>query len=179
MDGYEQYLEQPDQTDALGKISTLAEEMADLGQQIEAAEALVERLTKQRDEIAERRLPELFDQVGMKEFKTTQGVHLVKKDKVQHSVSKDRKAAAMKWLDEHGHGGMIKNTVVVAFNKGQEKEVADLRKTLEPKFENVRTDQEVASASLGALIRSLIEEGKEVPHDVFGIHEFSIVEIAK
>lgn len=177
MAGYEEYLEQPDQTDIMGKISALADSMADLNQQIEKAQDEVERLERERDALAEHRLPELFEQVGMKEIKTQRGVHLVLKKKIHHSVSKDRKAAAMRWLEEHGHGGMIKNTVVVAFNKGQEREVTELLETLETSFENVRTDKEVASASLGALIRGLLEEGREVPHDVFGIHDANVVEI--
>lgn len=177
MTDYEAYLEPTNNTDALGKIASLAEKMAGLDSQIADAEELLGRLTRERDDIAERRLPELFDEVNMKEFVTTQGVHLALKDKIHHSVSKDRKSAAMKWLEEHGHGGMIKNTVVVAFNRGQEEAATEFIANLSPEFENVRTDKEVASASLGALIRNLIEEGKEVPRDIFGIHEFSVVEI--
>lgn len=176
--GYEAYLKTPDQEDVLGRMAVLAERAAELDAEIERTEKILKRLCGQKEDIIEHLLPELFEQVGMTEVKTKAGTKLKSEEKIFHNVSKARKAAAMKWLEDHGHGGLIKNTVVVAFNRGQETEVQELLTTLAQQFENVRTDKEVAPATLGALLRNLLKEGKDVNQELFGIVRRTVVTIS-
>jgi hypothetical protein len=177
MADYSEFNEAPDQTDALGKISALADKCVDLDRQIEEAQGIADALQSQRDDIAEHLLPDLFAEVGQTVLKTTSGRNLKLVEKITHSVSKDRKASVMAWLDEHGFGGLIKRAVTVAFNKGDEENVKLLLDVIDGAFHDTRIDQEVAAASLGKLIRDELAAGHEIPLDLFGVFQKVIVEI--
>lgn len=176
MPDYSAFVEQTS-TDSLKRISDLADSVIRLYTQITELETKLKELNRQKSEIQERLLPDLFDATGQKELRTLSGVKLVYSIKPHHNVTKANKAAAMKWLDEHGFGGMIKRTVVAAFNKGEEEAAAKALGMLGEAGFDTRQDQEVAAATLGALIRRELEEGHTIPEDIFGIYKQRIVEV--
>lgn len=177
MTDYEQFIDPNDAVNRLGRISELADKMTELDQQIVIQEAALSKLQKERAVIAETDLPSLFEEVGVKEIVTTAGRRLGLVEKVRHSVSKANKAAAYKWLEDHGQAGMVKNAVVVAFNKGQESEVEWFLELIDGAFPDTRVDKEVSPATLGAFLRQAVKDGVDIPKATFGIFEQKIVEI--
>ena len=176
--GYEKFLDKGEAVDKLGRISQLADKMTDLDTQIAVKEAELKTLQKEPALIAEKDLPELFESVGVKELVTLRGTKLKLDEKVRHNVSKANKGAAYQWLEEHGQGGMVKNAVVVAFNKGQENDVKWFLELIDGAFPDTRIDKEVASSTLGAYLRQAIKDGVEVPEKTFGIFRQKCVEVA-
>ena len=74
----------------------------------------------------------------------------------------------MDWLEDQGHGGLIKRTVSVAFNRDQENEAVKLMDELSSEFSGVSQDHKVESATIRAFIREQLEEGVDFPMDMFG-----------
>lgn len=175
---YEGFLDKGEAVDKLGRISELADKMTELDKQIVIQEAALSKLQKERALIAEKDLPELFEAVGVQEIVTTSGAKLKLGEKIRHSLSRDNKAAAFKWLEDHGQGGMVKNAVVVAFNKGQEADVQWFMELIDGAFPDTRVDKEVASATLGAYLRQAIKDEVEIPEKIFGIYRQKAVELA-
>lgn len=166
-----------DQTDVLGRISVLADEMHQLDKDAADAELKVKKLRETHRQIAEEQLPELFEQVGMKELVTYRGLPLKLKNKVFTSISKGRKPTAIAWLDANGQGGMVKRCVIIDFDKTQEDKVAALLRLIDKGWPNNRTELDVHGSTVKAFVTKQLADGKEIPLDVFGVHCVDTVEI--
>jgi hypothetical protein len=166
-----------DSTDVLGRISKLADDMHQLSKDIAEAELKVKKLKAQHEQIAVEQLPELFEQVGMKELTTLRGLPLKLSNRVYTNVSKGRKPAAIAWLDANGHGGMVKRQVIIDFDKTQEDKVKALLRLIGKGWPNNRTELDVHGTTVKAFVKKQLEEGIAIPADVFGIHCVDVVEI--
>ena len=168
----------PNEVDVLGRISRLADEMHDTDKKIAEAELTVKKLKETHRQIAEEQLPELFEQVGMKELKTLKGLPLKLKSKVFTNISKGRKPTAIAWLDANGQGGMVKRCVIIDFDKTQETKVAALLRLIGKGWPNHRTELDVHASTVKAFVKRQLEDGKKIPLDIFGVHCVDVVEIS-
>lgn len=166
-----------DQSDVLGRISRLADEMHATDKEIAEATLKVKKLVEKHRQIAEEQLPELFEQVGMKELTTLRGLPLKLTNKVFTNISKGRKPTAIAWLDANGQGGMVKRCVIIDFDKTQEDKVKALLRLIDKGWPNNRTELDVHGSTVKAFVKRQLEDGKAIPADVFGIHCVSVVEI--
>lgn len=174
--GYEQFQEGAAPSD-LATLSRLAVQLneaelavAKLEEQMKAAHARV-------TELAERQIPELMDSLQLKTFTTTSGFRIDVKRTIRASIPAANKERAMKWLDDHGHSGLIKRSIMVAFDRTQEKEARKLEEQLSKKFENVKTDSKVEPSTLRSFLGEQLEKGENVPMDLFGAYEQRIAKI--
>ena len=167
-----------DQTDILGRISQLADEMHQTDKDIAAAELKVKKLRETHRQIAEEQLPELFEQVGMSELTTLKGLPLKLKNKIHTNISKGRKPTAIAWLDANGQGGMIKRCVIIDFDKTQEVKVAALLRLIGKGWPQHRTELDVHASTVKAFVTRELADGREIPLDVFGVHCVDVVEIS-
>jgi len=164
--------------DVLGKISKLADEMHDLDKKIAEQELKLKKLYSVRNQIAEEQLPELFNEVGMSELKTRSGLPLKLKNKVFTNISKDRKPKAIAWLDKNGQGGMVKRCVIIDFDKTQTEKVQALLRLIGKGWPNNRVELDVHASTVKAFVKRRLEDGEELPLDIFGVHCVDVVEIS-
>ena len=177
MAGYEDYIPPPSE-DGLAKLSQLAVELN--AAELEAAR-IGDELKKANERIkdlAERDIPELMDSLGMAEFRTTAGFKIKVTKTIRASIPEAQKDAAMAWLDDNGHGGLIKRSIVVAFDRGDIEKAKKLQEQLEKKFENVRSDTKVEPSTLRAFIGEQLEKGENIPLPLFGAWEQRIAKIS-
>lgn len=165
------------QDDVLGKISKLADDMHNLDKKIAVQNLELKKLNEQRRQIAEEQLPELFNEVGMAELTTRSGLPLKLSNKVFTNISKDRKPKAIQWLDDNGQGGMIKRCVIIDFDKTKEDKVKALLRLIGKGWPNNRVELDVHGSTVKAFVKRQLEEGKNIPQDIFGIHCVDVVEI--
>ena len=166
------------QKDILGRISVLADEMHALDKEIAESVLTTKKLTEQHRQIAEEQLPEMFEEVGMQELKTRSGLPLKLRKKVFASLSKGRKPKAIAWLDENGHGGMVKRNVVIEFDKTRMDKVDALFRLIGKGWPNHRTELDVHSATVKAFVTAQLKDGKAIPMETFGVHCVDVVEIS-
>lgn len=177
MSGYEQFKGDGAAPSDLATLSRLAEQLnsaeleaAKLEEQLAAAKAKV-------TDLAERQIPEMMDGLGMKTFTTKSGFRVDVKRTIRASIPAGNKDRAMKWLDDHGHSGLIKRSILVAFDRDQEKEARKLEAQLGKKFENVKTDLKVEPSTLRSFIGEQLEKGEAIPLELFGAWEQRIAKI--
>jgi hypothetical protein len=162
---------------ALSLLSRLADELnaAELAEaKLEAA--LAEAKAKVTD-LAERQIPELMDEVGIKTITTTSGFRVDVRRIIRASIPAGSKEEAMKWLDDNGHSGLIKRSVRVAFDRTQETEARKLEAQLGKKFENVKTELKVEPSTLAAFIGERLANGDAIPLELFGAWQQRIAKI--
>ena len=83
------------------------------------------------------------------------------------SIPKDQQEAAFQWLRNNGLGDVIKNDITVTFGRGEDNKAAayaDLAKG--QGFEPVQKIG-VNPMTLKALVRERLENGQEVPTELF------------
>jgi hypothetical protein len=85
----------------------------------------------------------------------------------------------MQWLDDHGHGGIIKRNITVGFNRDQEGDASVLQDELSDRFENVKADRKVEPSTLRAFIADQLEAGAAVPLDLFGAWEQRVARVSR
>lgn len=155
---------------AFAELDTLINEMHALETDVDIAEANLKRAQADLREVAEKRIPELLDQMGVESI-TRNGQRVTVKNTIRASIPAAKRPAAYSWLEQNGHGGLIKRTVAVAFDREQQEQATKLAGDLREDFDNVQQNMKVEPASLTALIKELLSEGVEVPDDIFSVHE--------
>ena len=152
--------------------------LTSLADQHEAAQAEVERLTELLDEakknlqrLSEFEIPNLLDGLEGK-INLPDGRTITVAEKIRASVTSDNKPRAMKWLDDNGHGGIVKRRFIIEFGRDQE----DWAKRFEAQLAasetplNVKQERNVQWQTLDAFVREQLEHGGDFPKDLFGIY---------
>lgn len=148
------------------------------------AEQLLKETTKALDLVQQFLLPELLEQMGLTEIRTAEGAHIKVDSTIRASLAAaknpERARQAIDWLIEHGHGNVVKDQVILPFAAGQSELVAAVLDELKlvndrlgEKNEawsiDVQEKMDVHPSTLSSLISSLLKDGEEVPHDLFGV----------
>lgn len=173
---YAEYADEPE-VDDLKKLSKLAADQV-------AAEAEVikceEELRKAKDalrQINEIQLPEVMDRLKLEQFKTVDGLEIEVSEKIRANIAKKNQVRAFAWLRDHGHDAIIKRVVQLQFGKGEDAQadaLLDLLKREEVLAElggvpNLSDNSSVHAGTLSSLVKSLLEDGEDVPLDILGV----------
>jgi hypothetical protein len=163
-----------------GEVTTLSELMmaheAKMKQLLE--DAAVEKKSAER--IAQVDLPELMLEAEMQEFTMTNGNTVKVKEHVHAAITEANNQEALKWLRDNGFGGLIKAVVTVSFTASEEGigQATELSEKLSETYSNdVEMKQTVHAARLKAFVKEQLEDGKDIPRQLFGVHTFSEAEV--
>jgi len=154
--------------------ATAARKRAD--DELTKAKALEERLLN-------KEIPELLAKMRLDDCVTSSGIAVKVKREIKASLpGKERveqRMAALRWLTEHGHGGVIKNLVSVELDRGEDTRADELVVELRGKGYEVEAKKDVHAQTLSALIRELMAEGKIVPRENFNIFDMRIAKLSR
>ncbi len=159
--------------------STQLVQLGDLANDLFLAELkLLEAQEKAREaqelvrSIAENQIPELMDDIGLASFETKSGIKLTVSDVVRASIPKVRREEAYEWMDDKGYGELIKHKVTIAFGRDEGDQAEELIETLEAVGHRVTDEKKVESSTLRKFVGDLLEEGADIPMDLFGAAQF-------
>jgi len=163
----------------LQEISKLAQQQLDLEKLLEQTEQHLKTLKSQHKKIAVDLLPTAMQAAGMEKFTLTNGAQIDVKEALYMSIPKKNRADVALWLVEHGQETLIKNDVVIKFNKGEEDQVRGLTELLGDAGMGDRysVEQDMNTASVKAAIRELLEQGEDVPLKLFGAYQETAAKI--
>jgi hypothetical protein len=160
---------------SLAALSSLADDYRE-------AENKVARLEKELKEakaalqlIAERHLPDLMEELDINDFSTGSGLKITMGESISAKPRADRRAALYKYLEDHGEGGMIKRTVEFAFGVNKEDEAQEFLKSAGRPGKFVK---KVEPSTLSAYVRAQLEEGTELPLDLFGVFRKRVAKVS-
>jgi hypothetical protein len=91
---------------------------------------------------------------------------------VKTSITEANKPAAFAWLREHHFDGIIKMAVSLSFGKGESAAAELAVKTLHEAGYEPTQAESVHPATLKSFVKERLEDGDNIPIDVFGIFEF-------
>ena len=147
------------------------------------AEEQLQKLKQAEEQLLNKDIPELLAKMRLDECTTASGIRVKVKREIKASLpGHDRVEArmgALRWLVEHGHGGVIKNNVTVALDRGADDRADALVVELRSKGFEVEAKKDVHAATLGALVRELVADGKIVPRDLFNLFDMRLAKLTR
>lgn len=166
------------------QIDRLCQELIKRERAVEKATADLEVAKKMLEQVQKRDLPELMKAIGQKHLETMSGLVVkLRKDIRCGLPSKDkdpeRRAAALKYLEQEGYEDLIKNSFTIKFDREDiawaNKFEAQMKRR-KRQLDYART-RDVHFETLGKWARDRLEAGKVVPNDVFNFYEGSVAHV--
>ena len=151
----------------LKKVGMLVRQQLVLENRVADLEAELKRTTKELNEISGELLPAALSEHGMTELKMHDGSIVTV---ISASISKERQPDAHDWLREHGHGDLIKNTVSMTFGRGEDDKADAIMRELNAKGYDPDQKEAVHAGTLKAFVKEQLNEGREIPSELFGIY---------
>ena len=158
--------------DQLQMLLEMARTLRDKINAVEDAQAVLTRLSNDLTHFQQTVLPEAMELAGLGEYVMQgpqaeaygmAGVKLVVKDDIKASISEENKPEAHEWLRAHGHGGVVKASIIVDVRAMDEEDLTKLRGELR-KFDVDTEDKEaVHPSTLKSLVNELLEAGTTLP----------------
>lgn len=147
------------------------------------AEETLDKAKKVERELLERQIPELLAKMRLDKCTTSSGIDVDMKRDIKASLPghdrADARASAIRWLIEKGHGGVVKNTVRVDLERGQDDRADQLVAELTARGFAPQAFKDVHAQTLGALVRELMGEGTVIPSGLFNLFDQRLVKLTR
>jgi hypothetical protein len=160
------------------RLVGLAAEAKDLEGQLLADQAALAEKQDKLDKILRERIPDIMEELGLEDFKMSDGAKISVKEDVKCSISEERKPEAFGWLRAHDYDGIIKTAVAVNFGKGEAAEAEKARQALiAAGYTDAEIKDSVHPSTLKSFVKERLEAGDKIPLETFGVFEFRIAKI--
>lgn len=168
----------------LGEVGRLAAALTEAEREVEAAESALKVAKERQRKIAEEDLPSAMEEVGLKEVKLPDGSKIAVKQDVYVAIPSLNREACWTWLDEHGHGGLIKTQIVAQFGRGEEQHelMQQVMQALMMLNVDATPKQDVHAQTLKAWFREQLQDAEKaavLPLDLFGARPVTVATVTK
>jgi len=171
--------------DQLKRITAMAEQLLAAQDEVKRLTDALANAKADQNRLEQEDLPELMREVGLKSFKLEDGREIELVDEVSCAITEANHSAAMKWLEDHKFGGLIKTNILFSFGRDQRdqaiklaKEFQDEARKLELAIDSV-VKEGVYAATLKSFVKEQMAKGENLPADIFSIHPYSKVKVSK
>ena len=123
-----------------------------------------ESLRQQNEHIVQ-----LMEERGVKSIRMTDGQSVDIKPFYTGSITKEKQEEAFQWLRDNGYDDIIKNQVVVKFGRAEDEQALKVWNSLMNEGFDTERNTKVEPMTLKGFIREMIENGKELPMETFGV----------
>ncbi len=112
---------------------------------------------------------QLMEERGVKSIRMTDGQSVDIKPFYTGSITKEKQEEAFQWLRDNGYDDIIKNQVVVKFGRAEDEQALKVWNSLMNEGFDTERNTKVEPMTLKGFIREMIENGKELPMETFGV----------
>ena len=151
-------------------IAQKCNELLDIQKELTELEDKVKKVKAAEVKLSENDIPNLMQQAGIQLLKLNDGSSVEVKPYYAARIPVSRQEEAFDWLRDNGHGDLIKNNVTLTFGRNQDNEAKSLVDELRNKGHNVKQAEKVEPMTLKGFVRDEIENGRNVPADLFGVY---------
>lgn len=159
------------------EVAKLAEEQYTLQVEVLKLEAKLEETKESLRIIAERKIPEKMEELGLADYTTTTGIRVEVKEKIRGSLPVENRPKGFDWLEKNGFGGLIESEIIIGFRRDQLEEAKKLVDTLILENRAASLERNVHHARLDGFIREQLAQGKDIPLDIFGVFRQRIAKV--
>lgn len=173
--------EAPQADGDLAMLSNLAEQGRGHQDEVERLDRELKNAQARLKDVVEFKIPELMDKVGMDKFSTKNGLNISIRESIRASMGSGvLKEKNLDWLEAEGHEAVIKMGVEIPFGKSLDDRAAAKALASELRERNLPASfaRKVEPSTLSALMRELLEAGRPVPEEQFGVFRQRVAKIA-
>ena len=158
-------------SDALTRLNTKIGEAIELKQVVDQLEEDLKAAKQQLQLINTSVLPDMMAEIGVEKI-VQNGWEVKVSDFVSGSLPKDdvRKAAAIRWLEDHDAGELLKTSLSVDFSRSQHNEALNLAGSIEQQGFAPKVESTVHPQTLAAFARERIKSGEAIDTEVLGLY---------
>ena len=165
-----------DKTENIDKLSTKVKELRGIGQsietledQIKANEELLKDKKRELERISGEVIPTMLSEMGLSSLKLADGSAVDVKPYYAANISLKNREAAYNWLRSNGLGDIIKNEITVSFGRDEDNKATTYVNLARGQGYQPTQKLKVEPMTLKALVRERIENGKDMPTEIFNI----------
>ena len=170
----------------IGAVADMASRMLNLQDEINRSEEALKQKKQDLTKLAEQDLPDLMQELNIKNFTLSNGAKVEVNDIISGSVPaagaidrakgddkidlEMRQENCFDWLRANGAGDLIKSNVEVQFGRDEDDACNSFIDELQDRQIYYKRAKAVHPGTLNSFIKERLSEGKEVPHDLFRIY---------
>jgi len=156
-------------TDNLQTLADQVEKLNSLQSRIELQEENLKSTKKEFDHLSGEVIPTMMGEMGLSHLKLMDGSSVDVKPNYSASITIANRDAAFKWLRDNNLGDIIKNEISVSFGRNEDNKAAEYAVLAEERGYQPTQKLKVEPMTLKALVRERIENGKELPTELFNV----------
>ena len=158
-----------------GKSALLAsqeptnEQLQQIEDELKEDEENLKNKKREAEKISGEVIPTLLSEMGLSSLKLADGSAVDVKPYYSANISLKNREAAYNWLRQNGLGDIIKNDITVSFGRGEDNKAAEYANLAKGQGFQPTQKLKVEPMTLKALVRERIENGKDMPMDIFNV----------
>ena len=153
----------------VNRIADLCKKQIELEKEVDRLNELLAETQKKLSSIREHDLPETMAEAGVSELKLKDGAKVTVQPFVGAHITEAKKRDAHQWLDENGHGGLIKRELTFKFNREDTAWEKMMEQYSAMGWTNYKLKEAVHPQTLKAFVREQVEKGSDIPVSLFNI----------
>jgi len=158
-----------DRTENIKSLADQVKKLRDLEDQVKAEEQALKDKEKEIERISGDVIPTLLSEMGLSSLKLADGSAVDVKPYYAANISVANREAAYGWLRSNGLGDIIKNDITVSFGRNEDNKAAEYANLAQSQGYQPTQKLKVEPMTLKALVRERIENGKDMPMDIFNV----------
>ncbi len=161
----------PAASDSLSLLNSKLAEAIDLKEAVDQMEEDLGAAKKQLNNLNTQVIPDMMAELGMEEV-TQRGWKVKVGEFVSGSLPKedDLRARAIRWLEEHDGGELLKTQLSVIFTRSQHNEAMSLAGQIQEQGFAPKVDSTVHPQTLMAFARERLKNGEALDTEVLGLY---------
>ena len=158
-----------DRTTNLKSLANQVKILRDLEDQVKNEEELLKEKKRDIEKISGEIIPTLLSEMGLSSLKLADGSAVDVKPYYAANISLKNREAAYNWLRSNGLGDIIKNEITVSFGRDEDNKATTYVNLAKGQGYQPTQKLKVEPMTLKALVRERIENGKDMPTDIFNV----------
>ena len=171
----------------IGAVADMAQRMLEIENEINRLDELLKQKKQDLKMLAEQDLPDLMQELNIRDFTLSNGAKVSVKDVITASVpsqgaidrAKDesqraelaiRQQQCFEWLRDNKAGDLIKSNVEVQFGRDEDEACSAFAEELRERQIYYKRAVGVHPQTLNSFIKERMSEGKEVPMEMFRVY---------
>ena len=151
------------------KLSDQVTKLQRLEDDVVLKEEELKELKRKVELISSEVIPTMMQEMNISTLKLADGTSVEVKPVYGASIPADKKEDAYTWLRENGLGDLIKNEVTVAFGRSEDNKAQQYAVLAQGQGYEPVQKLKVEPMTLKALVRERIENGLDMPSDLFNL----------
>ena len=155
---------------SLKTLTDKANKMVELEELVEEKQASLKATQKELKVLSEEDIPALLSEVGLSEITLTNGQKISTNAYYYGRITEHNQQEAFEWLQDNGHGDIIKNVISVSFGRDEDVNAEKLLSNLQDNGYSTNGKKWVEPMTLKAFIREQVESGNDLPLETFNVY---------